>query len=282
MIHTLQLVLTDLVTEERLQVLVDALRLVESSGQSAPSDELQEIIEIQDGLSDNTMLVSRLTDVLELAINQTLNQLGITCNEDADLAQKVAILTAVVSLEDYIIPEHIAGILGGYFTNEEAIALMVPIFTTMTTEEAIEVLMKVEDATLERLSEVVQNNLLKRGNLEVELPQNNTARIAMLNRLIKATSREQLSVVITLIEAGVRAGRPLSTLLTNHTEELDQFEINHLVVELLALVIFSDHELGDLRAKVGELINEFSDDHAKQRVMGIRLNALLMKVENKS
>lgn len=281
MIETLEAALEGILTPERIEALCDAVRLIEASGQSAPSDDIQEVIEIQDGLSDNNMLVSRITDVITIALNQTLEQLGVVCTAETDIPVKTAILQTVASLEDYIIPEHIVGLMNGDFSNEEVVANMVPVFTTLTVDEAVQALEGVEDGLITRLDEVISQALLLRGPLEEDLPKDNTARIAMLNRLIKAAGNDQLSVVIELSNAGIRCGRSLSLLLNNHMEAIDDMDPRVAAVELMGLVTYSDHPLEDLKRKLIELFEDFTENYNTQRLMELTINNLLPKVESK-
>lgn len=274
MIHTIQVALTGLITPERLDVLVESARLLETSGQSTPLDEVQEVIEIQNSNTDNAILVSRITDVLEIGINQTLRHFGIICTDEAPLAAKNAILHTVSSIEDYLIPEHTVGLLSGYFNNEEVIAHMVPIFTSLSTDEAIEYIQEVTDELIVRMTEVIESEMLKRGPIEVTLPPDNTARLATLNRLIKAVGDKRVTMVRQLLDSGVRAGRPLIGLLETQLTELDTLEPEQLASELLSLSVFSDTPLSDVPQKTKEMISDFTESLQIQRIIELELNKL--------
>lgn len=278
MLHTLQVALTGVVTEERLDVLLESTRLLQASGLSAPLDELQEVLEIQNSLADNALLVSRLTDILHLALRQVLLELGVRCTDTVELVELNAVLLTVSLLEQYLIPEHLIGLMGGDFNEEEVIAHMVPVFTTLTEDEALHALVEVDPALLLRLRDLMTAQLQLRGMSDAELLPDNTARLAAINRLITAVGVERVGVVYELANAGIRAGRPLSALLAQSTETLDTLPPERAVSELLALVFFSNHPLEEVMGKTLELIMDYTDQPYQQQLMEKTLKDLLMKV----
>lgn len=278
MLHTLQVALAGLITDERMDVLLDSVRLIQDAGLSAPIDEVQEVIEIQNSFSDNTLLVARITDTLYLGVTQILTELGVTCTDEVELVERNAILLTVSLLEHYIIPEHLIGLMGGEFNSEEIIAHMVPVFTTVTMDEALHALLEVDPRLIEKLREVLERSLQLRSVSDADLLPDNTARIAAINRLITAVGVERVSIAMELADAGVRAGRPLSGLLTNYTESLEDLPLEHVTSELLALVLFSNHPVSELKPKLLELINDFTDQPYQQKTMTETLNQLLTKI----
>jgi hypothetical protein len=271
----LQLALEGLVTPERLDLLLEANRLLSGLGLDVVGDELQEIIEIQNSNADNTMLVSRLDDVLTIGLNQALDSFGVRLIDDATMAQRNNVLHTIASLEHYIIPDHLVGLTMGDFTNEEVIANMTPIFTTLGVEEAIDVLALVSDDLVARIHEVALNAIQLRGPEPVDLLPDNTRRVARLNRLIKGKGAEKCTIVMELANAGVRCGRPLDSLIHQNVEVMDSFDSDHLACELLALVYFSNAPFDEAFTTARRLVQEFTDELSEQN----RLNKYLTDLE---
>lgn len=276
---TLSIALEGYVTDVRKDWILEAVDLIERSGQNAPLDELSEIVELQNGMSDSAMFVSRINDTLQVALNDTLAQLGVVCIDGVDIDIKTDILLTMASLESYIIPEHVLGLIEGNFTNEEIIATMVPIFSTRTIEEVLDVLETVTDESIGRLSEVIKNNLLMRGPSEDDLPRDNTARLNRLNRLIRDLGAEKVSIVYELAQSGVRAGRPLDALLGQFIEAFLPFEPERVATEMLALVLFSNTPLADVRKVATEQCHDYTDSVGEQRLMEMTLTPLFAIIE---
>lgn len=271
----LQMALEGLVTPERLEVMLEAHKLLQKLGLDVVADDLQEVIEIQNGNCDNNILVSRLDDVLMIGLNQALTELGVSLTDETTMTVQTSILHTVASLEDYIIPDHLVGLCMGDFSNEEIVANMTPIFTTMGVEEAMDALVEVSDDLVRRINEVALAAIQLRGPDPIDLLPDNTRRIARLNRLIKAKGADQCSVVVELANAGVRCGRPLASLLEQHVEVMDGFDSDHLACELLALVYFSNADFDQAFTTAHGLVQEFSDELSEQN----RLNKYLTDLE---
>lgn len=278
---TLELALTDVVGPEQLQVLVEAVTQLETCGLSTPSDDLQTVIEIQDAMSDNALLVSRVNDILYLAYEEAFASLGVTVDEEATLAFKTALLDAITSLDYYIIPEQIQLLYQAPFTNEEIVAHLMPIFTPYDLELSVMWITQVSDATIARLKEVIDGKVQLNSEADVQSPKDNAARLSRLNRLIKLVGAEQVSAVYTLAQAGVRAGRPLDALLTQVLPQLDGFEPEQVTSELYALLLFSDTPLDQLKSKnsLMALVNDFEDDLGRQRRMELVATRLHQQLE---
>lgn len=271
----LQMALEGLVTPERLEVMLEAHKLLQKLGLDVVADDLQEVIEIQNGNTDNSILVSRLDDVLMIGLNQALTEMGVALTDEASMTVQTSILHTVASLEDYLIPDHMVGLCMGDFSNEEIVANMTPIFTTVGVEEAMDVLVEVSDALVQRINEVALAAIQLRGPDPIDLLPDNTRRVARLNRLIKAKGADKCSIVVELANAGVRCGRPLSSLLEQHVEVMDGFDSDHLACELLALVYFSNAEFDQAFKTAHGLVQDFSDELSEQN----RLNKYLTDLE---
>lgn len=278
---TLELALTDVVGPEQLQVLVEAVTQLETCGLSTPSDDLQTVIEIQDAMSDNALLVSRVNDILYLAYEEAFASLGVAVADEATLAFKTALLDALTSLDYYIIPEQIQLLYQAPFTNEEIVAHLMPIFTPYDLELSVMWITQVSDATIARLKEVIDGKVQLNSEADVQSPKDNAARLSRLNRLIKLVGAEQVSAVYTLAQAGVRAGRPLDALLTQVLPQLDGFEPEQVTSELYALLLFSDTPLDQLKSKnsLMALVNDFEDDLGRQRRMELVATRLHQQLE---
>lgn len=275
----LQMALAGLVSPEHLEVLLEADELLRRMGMDVVGDDLQEVIEMQNGNCDNSILVSRIDDVLMIGLNQAMTEMGLRVIDETSMTIQTSILHTVYSMEDYIIPDHLVGLCMGDFSNEEIIAHMTPIFTTLGVEEAIDHLVDVSDELVQRINEVALNAIRLRGPDPIDLLPDNTRRIARLNRLIKAKGADKCSIVTELVSAGVRCGRPLDALLEQHTEVMDTFDTDHLACELLALVYFSNSDFDTVFKTAHGLVQEFTDELGEQNRLNKHLTDLERVVE---
>lgn len=275
----LQMALEGVASPEHLEVLLEADALLRRMGMDVVGDDLQEVIEMQNGNSDNAMLLSRIDDVLMIGLNQAMTEMGLSVIDETSMTIQTSILHTVYSLEDYIIPDHLVGLCMGDFSNEEIIAHMTPIFTTVGVEEAMDHLVDVSDALVQRVNEVALAAIQLRGPDPIDLLPDNTRRVARLNRLIKAKGAEKCSIVVELVNAGVRCGRPLDALLEQHVEVMDTFDTDHLACELLALVYFSNSDFDTVFKTAHGLVQDFTDELSEQNRLNKHLTDLERVVE---
>jgi len=263
MMDELRIALHDIIPEERIRVFLEAQQLLSSIGLSSFEDELQNIIGMQDGISDNYLFVGRIQDVLIYALGDSLTQYGITLEENTTLPVMTGILQAVANVEHYVIPQALYDMTLADWTPEELVAEMTPMFSDITGAEAFEAIVHVDDAVVVRLREIARQ-AVEQDTEHLPHREAKTGAIKRVNALLNLTQREHPHLVVELAKSGVPSGQPLDTLLETSVEALDGMPTEKAALELLGLVFFSGVEPEALGGALKDAIQEFTDDYQEQ------------------
>ncbi len=267
MYEELQLALMDLISPERLDVFLEAQQLLSSMGLSDFEDEIQQVFGLQDGISDNDLLVSRVETILIYALGDALNQYGVTVREDTPLPVMIGIVQATANIEHYVIPEVLHDFTLGDWQPEEALAEMVPMFSTVSGVDAFDYITHVRPETITRIREITSAALQYRPPEDTR-PTDHKERISQINRLLRATDHAAPSIVVNLAKSGVGSGQPLASLMSYALEDLDKLSTDAVGPELLGLVYFSNVPLNQLFTTFRDLVRDYTDDYQEQvRIM---------------
>lgn len=254
----MQEVLEHLVTPERKELLLDVISTLEVLNFEVALDELQQVCEMQSGLSDTTMLLSRINDVLFYAHREALKVHRIKMDERAELQHTQAVLKTVSEFDSFIIPEQIDLVLSGSFSNEEMIGHLVPMFNRMKFDEIIDHILEVDDVLIERIKEVIAPSIATRGAMET--PPVPVSRIRLINRLVGKFGKPNFSMMFDLADSGMRVGASFEDMYAMAVEGLDRLEPSQIPTELFGLVAFSDIPVDQIRTKLTETIDDIETD----------------------
>jgi len=263
MLDELRIALHGIIPEERIRVFLEAQQLLSSIGLSSFEDELQNIIGMQDGISDNYLFVGRIQDVLIYALGDSLTQYGITVEENTTIPVMLGILQAVANVENYVIPQTLHDMTLTDWTPEELVSEMTPMFSDITGAEAFDAIVKVDDAVVTRLREITGQ--ATEQNAE-DLPHRDakTGAIKRINALLNATNHHHPQLVVEMAKSGIPSGQPLEVLLGETLETLDTLPTDKLALELLGLVFYSGSEPEEIGDVLKATIRDFTDDYQEQ------------------
>lgn len=258
MFEELQLALTDVVTPERLEVFLEAQQLLNQLSFTAADEELQTILGLQDGISDSYLLVSRVEDCLVYAIGEALHQHGIECAADTPLYLMVALLTTVGNIQHYLLPEDLLQMTLQDEDPEVILAGLVPFFTDVDAEQALEVLQNVHPNVIHRITELARERQA-RDQIEPPRVADHAVRIQKINALRRQQDYPPPQLVVELSRRGVRSGAPLEHLLSQTLDDLEALSLDQIPVEFLALVFFSNTPLDQVLNVTLEHLHDFTD-----------------------
>lgn len=263
-----------LMSDEQAQTVEAAIDLLTELGQSAPQDDIALVIDVADDNADTALTVSRITDILDLALTQQIREIGVSLIAEASLVFKVAMLTTLTSIEHYVIPTEIQDILISETDNEETLARLVPVITDVSMEETLDTVTEVQDYTIARFKEIITAKLNSMEQPAGVVKSDHHQRIAMINRLLNLHGKEQASIAYSFLDAGVGIGLPLTSLLNQSLPQLDELDenrtqvpIERLSLEILVLVLISDEPLATVKNKAITIASDLNDE-------AIRINRL--------
>lgn len=262
MYEELQLALMDVVTPERLYVILDAQQLLNQIGLTTADDELQQIFGLQDGISDYDLFISRIDACLIYALGGALREYGITCKDDVSMANMCAILRTVANFEFYVIPETLVNITHDEeLTNEEIVAELVSLFTELSLEEALEGIAGVEDSTILRMQAVsTELDVYTVTDTESQI-EHRELRLRRINQMLADNQWKSPIITLGLSRNGVKLGQSLELLVSTTYEDLEASQDEHLPTELLALVYFSNTPIEEILSSALDLVDEFFEDN---------------------
>lgn len=266
-------VLTPLITEDRKEIILECVASLETGGFETALDELHQIVEIQDGISDNAMLLGRIDDVIYTAQSRIFNEHQITVSLESSMAIRSSIVRALANFDTYILPDQLLMLFQGDFTPDEIIANMAAIFSDVDSEDVREVIEEVSVELMRAIEDVVTKNLMVRGVPTTKVAP--VSRIRIVNRALDAVGREPLSMIIELASAGVRVGTPIKLLVEQSMSALDRYTPDVAAVQILGLVLFSDVPVDAIQKTTIDLCEDFTDNRMEQVLMTDAIKRLM-------
>lgn len=269
-------VLTPLITEERKEIILECVASLESGGFETALDELHQVIEMQDGISDNAMLLGRIDDVIYTAQSRIFNEHQITVSLESSMAVRSSIVRALANFDTYIIPDQLLLLFQGGFSPEEIIAQMAAIFSDINSEDVYECIEAVSVELMRAIEDVITKNLMVRGVPSTRVAP--VSRIRLVNRALDAVGREPLSMITELATAGVRVGTPIKTLIEQSMAALDRFSPDAAAIQILGLVLFSDVPVDAIQKTTIDLCEDFTDNRMEQVLMTDTIKRLMRQL----
>jgi hypothetical protein len=264
MYEELQVGLDGVVTPERMEVILETYRQLTEAGMDTMNDELLLVFNMQDGIADNAMLVSRVEDCLMLGAMHLLREHGITVRQDiVELTTLNGILQTINGFEHYIIPETLWSMTTPDEETAFALSRVVPLFSDVPEDTVMETLEQVDASVIERMHALAETKV--RLNDEAEIPSaDHNERIGYINGLARVYDRKHPALVMELAENSVPSGQSLMTLFEQVFEQLDNYVAKELGPEFLGLVLYSDTPLSEVYAVARDLPQEFTDSGSEQ------------------
>lgn len=263
----LALALLDVISPERLEVFTNTSTVLEELGFTAHTFEIQQILGLQDGESDNFLLVSRIEDCLTVAVWSVLKQFGVVTH-DAPLAVLAPLLEGLGLIEHYITPVDLYTLVLSDDSPEEVLAMVIPYVSQLDEDSVLELLVSVAPTCITRIREVLYAKMQAGAQPEgydVSTPQAKR-KLTHLNQLVlKAKEKNVELIVKKLADSGVPIGRDIVDLYPMTVEYLEEVPNNQqLAYELVGLYLYSDVDISTPVQTLTAAINAFTDELSEQ------------------
>ncbi len=258
--YILDSVLTPLITEERKGLILSCVASLESLDYQAALDELQQVVEIQDGLSDNGMLLARIDDVIWNAHETIFKNHEIEVSAEATQEIRQAIVDVLANFNRYIVPDQLLMLFEGGFMPDEVLAQMVQLFTAVKFDEAWPMIGNVSPQLMNTMREEIERQVRYRGLEDTDVTP--VRRVKMVNDYIRVVGQDTFSMLLDLSNSGVRIGtRDIAGLVQQSLEALDRKDPEVAALELFGLVLMSNVPVEEIDKKIRELIADYSDNN---------------------
>lgn len=233
----------------------------------AALDELNTVCQIQSGISDNAMLLSRIDDIIRIAQDEILNEHLIKISDEATQAERQAVVNTLLSLEDYIIPDEVNDILLAEYSPEETLAHLVELIdTSVDFLNIIDLIESVSPTLISNITSFIQSVLTTRGQAYGNV--SNIERINLINRLIRIHTRASFKLAMELVNAGLRVGkRNIDDLLQISFGPLDAMTPIEVAKEIVGLVLISNTEQNEISRTVMGIIDDFTSNNIERSIM---------------
>lgn len=149
--------LDTVVTPERKLVLVEAMRALTRTGLQDHAFHLNQILESQEEQDD--VILSRIDDLLQNLIDDSLLNFGIVIDPDTPLAIRTAMLNGVLSLDDWSDPEAIQQLCEANDEADGILATLLELVTQISHAEFALYLRRVSPDLIDRIDDVHQRYL---------------------------------------------------------------------------------------------------------------------------
>lgn len=256
--HELEIALGDVVTTTQYQHILEAYDLLNQLGLSGHDTELQNVLGLQDGISDTPTLIDRVYEVLITGLGSVSLQYGVVLEEGTPLSIMTKIIRGLSLFEQYIQTEFFYQVLTSEdLDNEERLSELMPVLGDLDSETVLESIVSVKESAIERMLEVTKEALALEPEEEVNVESART-RTLLINRL--APFSDSPLLVYQLAKSGYRMGRDWEALLDAWMVDLDELIDSGapLAVELMGLYLYSGEEV-DLPQIRQTLITELQE-----------------------
>lgn len=257
-------VLQDYLHPEQYAVMEETARVLTNLGSLAFYDELQQIIGMHDGISDTTLLTSRLHDLFVITVGDLLHKHGVEVVDDTPLPLMTSLLDVIASLTDYLIPTHLLDLLQSDAPDEERLAEAVSLLMVEDTTELLDTLVHVDPVLLNRL----EDHLSEQTRYEVPETTQDPAliqdRVRTINALCRQLGEAGPTVVYTLAKNGIPPGQSLTTLIDITVDILDTHPTSQLSIELYAIALYSNEFGIAPHPLMTKAVDAYTDDYDEQ------------------
>lgn len=259
----LALALLDVVSPERLEVITNTSSVLEALGFTSHTFEIQQILGLQDGESDNFLLVSRIEDALTVGVWCTLKQFGVVTH-DAPLGLLAPLLEGLGLIEHYVIPVDLYSLALSDESPEEVLSTIIPYVSTLEEDQVFDLLTEVKSTCIDRIRQVLYAKMQaaeQPTGYDVSTPQAKR-KLNHLNRLIKLAQDKNATLIVKrLADEGVPIGRAITDLYPLALEHLEETSSTQLMAyELLGLWLYSDADISTPIQTFGDAVNAFTDE----------------------
>lgn len=259
--------LTPLITDVYKEYILETVELLETLNYVAALDELNQICNMQSGISDNSMLVGRIHDCLITAVNVLLKEHFVKIKDDTPLPERNAIIKTLVYLPNYIIPEEIFDILSANYEPEETLSRVVELITgEFKYTDILDYIVEVSMSMIEHLRNYIDQQLLIQR--QAEYNDRDVTRIKLINYLLDKTGHSKFSFMRELVGAGVRVGkRDLNSLIDMSFTNLEKLNALDAADQLFGLMLLSNTKQEDFQSVINTVIGEFTTQPFEQSMM---------------
>lgn len=265
MYEELQVGLEGIITPERMDVILEAYRQLTDAGIDTINDELVGIYNMQDGIADNAMLVSRVEDCLMVGLIEALRRYGVTVQIDtATMISLTGILQTLVGFEHYLIPETLWDFVNQGQDADHILASLVTLFSDIEPDDVINTVDTVNPEVIERMRVIAERRMMYDAE-PAEVSPDHTLRIGTINRLLRSYNQKHPALVVELAQSGFPSGQDLTIVFEQVFEQLDNLPPQELGPEFLGLVYYSNTPLKDVYETARALPQDFTDSQVEQR-----------------
>lgn len=257
MLTLVDAVITPLVTPERRDVILGCINTFTEIGYEAVLDDINECIGMQDGISDNAILLDRIDSVITIAQDAILRTHEITVSPQATTVQKQAIVEAVVNVGNYILPEQIKLLFNGEFDNTQILGQLVPMFGLESYDEIHPLIEDVSESFIERLIAQIEATLQVDQTTEDYIQP--VSKVATLNRAFGTWGKDNFSIIVNLSNAGMRIGAEFDLLYNLTAVTVSELEVDKVILEIFGIAMFSNIPKSKIWVELDRMIVDYAD-----------------------
>lgn len=252
MLDRMQEYLDSITTPALSDLIMDATRTLTAAGQDGHLYQLQQAMDIADGLEVGAALEG-LQDVLAHNLDQVLRQFGVYLAEDTDLRTANSILKGIQLIEEWDDPVTLNGLTAALEGEESALADILQIVGDLTIGDYMNALERVSPDLITRIGELT--------NADTQEPQPDTVAVAGAQMRLRALLNKGVlgedSLFVKAMDEGMRLGLSFELTFQPYLEELYQRPVNKLAPDLVAFAYASAVSTDEVPDKLNRLKESF-------------------------
>lgn len=252
MLDRMQEYLDSVTTTVLSDLIMDATRTLTQTGQDVHHYQLQQAMDIAEGL-DPSDAVESLQSVLLSNFREVLKQFGVYITEDTDLRTANSILKGITLIEDWDDPATLNGLTAALEGEEAALADILQIVGELTIGDYMNALDRVSPDLIVRIGELTSRDTSE--------PQPDSVAVAgaqmRLRELLNKGVLGEDSLFVHAMDMGMRLGLSFELAIQPYLEELYQRPVGKLAPDLVAFAYASALATDEIPDKLNRLKESF-------------------------
>lgn len=229
MFESVEQYLQNVVSPERVTLLLEACQALWVAGITRHVAELESILDVVDDTGTEATVAS-IHEVLVTMVESALNQFGVMVTDEAELGVMAGALRGLSSLDNYSDVATVRQTCEAGLSNEETLGELLMLVTEYTADDYLQ--------TFETVAPSLFTRLL------AALHESPVLADAVDNTYIRVRVRSLLQLYPNLliraeVNEGLRLGTPLGALLDAYAERLQELPWTERAIELIGLVLLS-------------------------------------------
>lgn len=275
MFDELQTYLLQVLPPPRVAVLVDLAEAIASSGNTAHTYGITQILAFAED-DDKYITIESITTLLEDTARRILQEFGIQLEDEVPHTVITAVLKGVNTIDNYEDRDQLLGIIAAEEDPAHTFSELLDVALDVSWADTMLYISDVKPSLITRIAERLNAQRENQGLDEMQYPQDDIQ--PQRKRLMSYVIYRRQLLVLQAIHDGLKLGLPFAESYAPYTERLVALSPDRLAEELLGFALASDVPDGQIRAAISAELDKLVHDINVITKVDTALDPLLAKV----